>query len=211
MYYQDSDQKMPPYIYVILMVAIGIIIFVYLLAPVLSVVSEYDKDFDNGVGQGLPLTYTTDSVSETVRFTMVKSETEVIIDGNYTGTFPLDTDRLIVLADNQAVYIYKGEFRYFDGTVDNSVDNLLVTLSGHTFNSKAYGWIYYPDVNGVYRAYSDGATPNGDVVAIAHNDACTVISKGNTVTSSDRDLDYTVTITKDGSTVDSVKYSARDD
>ena len=212
MYYQDSDQKMPPYIYVILMVAIGIIIFVYFLAPVLSVVSEYDSEFNNGEGQGLPLAYADGSVSDSMRFTMVKSDTEVIMDGTYADIFPLDKDMVLFLADNQAVYIYNGQLRYFDGTEDNAVDTLLVTVSERNLNDKPYAWLYYPNAEGGYRAYSDGVEKMvGEVVAIAHNDACTVISKGDTVTSSDRDLDYTVTIGKDGSAVDSVKYSARDD
>lgn len=212
MYYQDSDQKMPPYIYVILMVAIGIIIFVYFLAPVLSVVSEYDSEFNNGEGQGLPLAYADSSVSDSMRFTMVKSDTEVIMDGTYADIFQLDNDMVVFLADNQAVYIYNGQLRYFDGTEDNAVDTLLVTVSERNLNDKPYAWLYYPHVEGGYRAYSDGVEKMvGEVVAIAHNDACTVISKGDTVTSSDKDLDYTVTIGKDGSAVDSVKYSARDD
>lgn len=186
------------------LMTVGVIAITIFCVVMFDMIYEVDT-VDNGEGMGVPMGSA--DLDTTADLTFIQAVNGVDVSGNYNGVIT-SKDIVLVLADNQAVYIQDGALHHYDGVSDNVISHLTVTIAGGTMNNVAFAWAYYPDPDGAYRAYDSKVRYDIDsrVAGIGSHEGDVVISMNNTATSDNTGSDVVVIVNRSADGIEGIKY-----
>lgn len=204
--YSDGDGFSPTgVVKYIVTVLIGIILISVFCSVVINMVYEEDIEKDNGVGLGVPMTNATSSTNAELLFS--KTANGIEVSGTYNGLVT-SSDIVLVLANNQSVYVSDGKLHYYNGFMDAILTELPISITDGKMNGTAYTWLYYPYSDGLYRAY-DGSVDyevNQRVAGIGASGGTVIISMNDTVSSNNSGEDVSVYIDRSEEGIDGIYY-----
>lgn len=205
----DSDEFSPMGVsrYVI-MLLVGFIVLTILVA--ITINSSYETTVsENGNGNGIPLASADGTTYASITFTDDGDTVSMV--GAYAGTTS-ETDIVLLLADNYAIYVREGQLHYYNGLIDQVTSNVTANIINHTLNAVYFNWLYFPDEEGSYRSYGSSVHYNIDdrVAGMASQDGFVAISMNDTVTSDNISAPVTVTMYDSQYGVNQIKYNWSD-
>lgn len=193
-------------------ILIGIIIIALVLIPILNSTMQDTREIhqtnEGSVGADLSLFNAGTTKNYTVEVT--KDGSAIVLTGDYSTSYDIAMNSVIMLANSQALYTDNGKLYYTDGQRTTEVDSYTLTLDSTHLNGQPYQWVYFPETNGAYASYTNGYDYNlsGNIIAMGTYAGVTVISKDSTVTSNDTVAPIdTVTIHTDNEKTTGVTYS----
>ena len=210
--FDEEDTNNPiSVIHLIVALMIGMVVVCSIVIPLVIESSSDPMKNDNGEGMGLPLAKSV-GAELSAELEIVADSSGVHINGDYIEDREY-LNQIILLSDKVALYIQDGQLWYFDST-DNSnvaITQLDVTISDGKVNDVDYDWLYYPNIEGKYRAYTPPLEYRlGDVVAFGVYEEGGIISNNDTITANTSPLEFTVEIKDKGYGVGQVYYTWTD-
>jgi hypothetical protein len=93
-------------------------------------------------------------------------------------------DTVLLLTDKSALFITGGKLIWYDGTDNQEVTSVTLTMENNQINGQTYNWVYLPDSNGTFRAYDSSVPYDTDnkAVGVGYSYDKTVISVNNSAT-----------------------------
>lgn len=189
----------------IVFVIVGLITVGILIGVVLNLVYEVEVESENGPGVGIPMHRASDNTNTWLNIT--QTEDGVALSGSYSGTVDI-SDGIILLANNQAVYVSEGELHYYNGLTDSIITDFTAHIGNGKFNNIPFEWLYYPDSDGPYRAYDGSVAYEVDdrVAGIGSSNGNVIISMNDTVDSNNSGRDVFVYIDRSEEGIEGIYY-----
>lgn len=199
---------------IIVYAMIVIVLFAYLLIPLIadSTTETVGYDGNNGDGVGITLAKSTATDEElptsTLSFVLDGGGSMVIISGSYLQGIPVQ-DMVLAVADTMAVYVQNGELHSYVNGTDTVVNSMAWIINDGKINTMPYQWVYFPATNGEYASYSNGyANSFGlDAIAVGTGGGYTAISSGSEVTSTDSPVGLIAKPVHEGDGISEVGYT----
>lgn len=204
--YSDGDGFNPGgVIKYIVTVLIGIILISLFVGVTIDLVYDVDIEEDNGDGLGVPMSSASDKTYADLNF--IKTDSGVKVSGAYSGLVRA-SNIVLVLANDQSVYVRNGDLHYYNGYMDVILNELPMNISHGKLNNLPFEWLYYPNTQGAYRAY-DGSVDydvNERVAGIGTYSDSVIISMNDTVTSNNSGQDVFVYIDRSEEGIEGIYY-----
>lgn len=185
----------------IVFLLIAVILVTAIFIPVFwGVTGETVIHENNGPGLGMPMTYddgnplgasysfTADgdyvTISGTYSAVIGSGDDETTIHGSYSGTQSMQKDIVLMLTDKSALFVSDGKLIWYDGTANQEVASITLTMENNQINGQNYNWVYLPDSNGTFRAYDSSVPYDTDnkAVGVGYSYDKTIISVNNSAT-----------------------------
>ncbi len=190
----------------VISVLLSVIVICAVLIPIVHSVTTEQETISNegGVGAELSLYESGDDVDSTV--TVAKSGSDYVLSGDYSMNIG-SSDMVIMLANDQSLFVINGVMKYYDGSTTSEVDSYTLTLDSAELNGAAYEWVYFPETDGEYQSFPDGFEHNWSesVVGVGNFAGLTLISKDSVITS-DNPYNMIATTQTEGDTVVGITY-----
>ena len=189
----------------IVFVIVGLITVGILIGVVLNLVYEVNVESENGPGVGIPMHMASDATNTWL--TVTQTDDGLALSGSYNGMVDISSG-IILLANNQAVYVSEGELHYYNGLTDSVITDFTAHIGNGRFNDISFEWLYYPHPDGLYRAY-DGSVDyevNDSVAGIGSSNGNVIISMNDTVDSNNSGNDVFVYIDRSEEGIEGIYY-----
>lgn len=207
----------------IVFLLIAVILVTAIFIPVFwGVTGETVIHENNGTGLGMPMTYddgnplgasysfTADggyvTISGTYSAVIGSGDDETTIHGSYSGTQSMQKDIVLMLTDKSALFVSDGKLIWYDGTVNQEVTSITLTMENNQINGQNYNWVYLPDSNGTFRAYDSSVPYDTDnkAVGVGYSYDKTIISVNNSATNTNG---VTVIVDRTDGGINNISYT----
>lgn len=185
----------------IVFLLIAVILVTAIFIPVFwGVTGETVIHENNGPGLGMPMTYddgnplgasytfsvegTNVNVNGNYSYVVGEGENQKTVSGSYTGSVSMAKDTVLLLTDKSALFVSGGKLIWYDGTANQEVASITLTMENNQINGQNYNWVYLPDSNGTFRAYDSSVPYDTDnkAVGVGYSYDKTIISVNNSAT-----------------------------
>lgn len=207
----------------IVLLLIAVILVTAIFIPVFwGVTGETVIHENNGPGLGMPMTYddgnplgasysfTVDgdyvTISGTYSAVIGSGDDETTIHGSYSGTQSMQKDIVLMLTDKSALFVSDGKLIWYDGTANQEVTSITLTMENNQINGQNYNWVYLPDSNGTFRAYDSSVPYDTDnkAVGVGYSYDKTIISVNNSATNTNG---VTVIVDRTDGSINNISYT----
>lgn len=207
----------------IVFLLIAVILVTAIFIPVFwGVTGETVIHENNGPGLGMPMTYddgnplgasysfTADgdyvTISGTYSAVIGSGDDETTVHGSYSGTQSMQKDIVLMLTDKSALFVSDGKLIWYDGTANQEVTSITLTMENNQINGQNYNWVYLPDSNGTFRAYDSSVPYDTDnkAVGVGYSYDKTIISVNNSATNTNG---VTVIVDRTDGGINNISYT----